>query len=243
LIIKNDIKYRSLLSIDSKIKPIIYERVKVKKTPPRRIMTKEEYHLAIEPKVYVPNASRIGITPKKVEIERRKRIYSKIKLEKLLEEKGITPEHINNIIGEDDETYTNNFFLEDLHFLHVQVFDNDEFDNRTIHEWLNMDRKSWNIAEFPDYTNCEIAYASIPIPAQGFIYPHWKECYAYAYNFKKKQWKVFWKVHRLWYKDPNITESDSEYEIFDEDDDNLFPYINQEEIETEDLSIKTWLPR
>jgi len=230
--------------MDKKIKPIVYERVKVKKAPPRKIMTKEEYNLSIEPKVYVPTESKVGSTPKKIEIERKKRIYSKIKLENLLEEKGITPEHINNIIGEGKDNYAKNFFLEDKHFLKIEIFDNEEFDNRTIHEWLNMDRKTWNIAEFPDYSNCEIAYASVPIPAQGFLYPDWKECYAYAYNFKKKQWKVYWKVHRLWYKDYKITESDSEFEIFDEDDDLLFPFINQDEINADDeLTNKTWLSR
>jgi dynein heavy chain len=239
---KKDKRYASSLSMDRKIKPITYERVKVKKTPPRKTMTKEEYRLSIEPKVYVPTLSRIGTTPKKIESERKRRIYSKIKLEKLLEEKGITPEHMYNVIGDGKDNYVKNFYTKDKHFLKIQVFDNEEFDNRTIHEWLNMDRKNWNIEEFPDYSNCEMAYTSIPIPAQGFLYPEWKECYAYAYNFKKKEWKVFWKVHKLWYKDPKITESDSEYEIFDDNDDLPFPVVTQEELDEDDVS-NTWLPR
>lgn len=97
--------------------------------------------------------------------------------------------------------------------LPYEVFDDTEFEQRTISEWLNMtepledaeslaqsfNAKGLPAAEWVDtLSGREIAYAKIPIPAKALCGSEWKNCLVTAYNHVSDLWKVTWKKTSGW---------------------------------------------
>ena len=93
-----------------------------------------------DPKVQVPFKVDSGRTPRKLEIERRKRHYAKLSLEELLKEKGVDsqdlmpvvvqPSRLSNSVVHKRATFSP--------FLPLEIFDNVDFDIRTPDEWVAL---------------------------------------------------------------------------------------------------------
>ncbi|XP_060604387.1 dynein axonemal heavy chain 1-like isoform X2 [Ruditapes philippinarum] len=96
---------------------------------------------ASEPKVQLPFYTKPGECPRKIEIERKRRLYSTLSLPELLKEENIQTELLmpKEQSGEPIELNKN---PEDPApfppFLPLHIFDNEEFDCRTPEEWINM---------------------------------------------------------------------------------------------------------
>lgn len=97
---------------------------------------------AWEPKVQLPYKTEGAQTPRKIEIERRKRIYSKQDLNQLLEDLGVNTSdlmpsgdynmkvNLTGANGSDAAPFPS--------FLPLDIFDDTEYDCRTPHEWLQL---------------------------------------------------------------------------------------------------------
>ena len=82
--------------------------------------SKREGVAEIEPKVLEPFIAIPGRTPRKVAIERKKKLFTSVSVEKLLKEEGVD---YNKPIAA---------------WLPIEPFDNDDFDVRNPEEWIAM---------------------------------------------------------------------------------------------------------
>ncbi|XP_036594745.1 dynein heavy chain 1, axonemal [Trichosurus vulpecula] len=109
--------------------------------PTTEILVKSDFPLkAYEPKVQVPFQTLPGHCPRKIEIERRKRLYLKLDINKLLAAEGIDsnllmprhpdPKNMQTIEQRNDPLFPI--------YLPLQVFDDEEYDCRTPEEWIAM---------------------------------------------------------------------------------------------------------
>ena len=99
---------------------------------------------ALEPKVMAPFISRPGETPRRVQIERKKRLYAQKNVENLLHEKGYPPNVPKSTVttnleseaggGGVDVNDTDLYATERI--LPLEIFDNTTFDQRRCDEWL-----------------------------------------------------------------------------------------------------------
>ncbi|CAK6435519.1 unnamed protein product [Pipistrellus nathusii] len=105
------------------------------------VLTQADFPLhAYEPKVQVPFLVLPGQCPRKIEIERRKRLYLSLDIEQLLADEGIDsdklmPRHPDLYHPQTIEQGNDPLFPI---YLPLKVFDNEEFDCRTPSEWINM---------------------------------------------------------------------------------------------------------
>ncbi|XP_076985169.1 dynein axonemal heavy chain 1 isoform X1 [Tamandua tetradactyla] len=106
-----------------------------------QLLTQTDFPLqAYEPKVQVPFQVLPGQCPRKIEIERRKRQYLSLDIEQLLTSKGIDSDKLMPRHPDPQNPQT----IEQGHdplfpiYLPLKVFDNEEFDCRTPHEWINL---------------------------------------------------------------------------------------------------------
>ena len=83
---------------------------------------------AVEPKVISPFVTRPGHIPRKIEIERKKRLYAAQDIEMLLQAKGI------DYAGALTTTLTN--VQQKLPVIPLEAFDNTSYEVRTPQEWL-----------------------------------------------------------------------------------------------------------
>ncbi|KAK3782184.1 hypothetical protein RRG08_032935 [Elysia crispata] len=96
---------------------------------------------AFEPKVQLPNFHNPGEKPRKIELERLRRLYARLDLPTLLTERGVRTElimpkqHVNlNIILMMNPADPAPF----PPYLPLSIFDNSEFDCRTPRDWLKL---------------------------------------------------------------------------------------------------------
>ena len=102
-----------------------------------------------DPKVQVPYKVDSGMTPRKLEIERRKRQYSKLSkdFESLLVQHCVSTQELMPITD-----HTSKALLSSStrgsdptpvfpSFLPLEIFDNTEFDSRTPEEWLQLGKE------------------------------------------------------------------------------------------------------
>ncbi|GFO45346.1 dynein heavy chain 1, axonemal-like [Plakobranchus ocellatus] len=96
---------------------------------------------AFEPKVQLPNFHNPGEKPRKIELERLRRLYARLDLPTLLVERGVRTDlimpkqHLNlNIILMMNPADPAPF----PPYLPLSIFDNTEFDCRTPREWLKL---------------------------------------------------------------------------------------------------------
>nr|XP_031326333.1 dynein heavy chain 1, axonemal isoform X8 [Camelus dromedarius] len=106
-----------------------------------KLLTQTDFPLqAYEPKVQVPYLVLPGQCPRKIEIERRKRLYLSLDIEQLLASEGIDSDKLMPRHPDPHNPQT----IEQGHdplfpvYLPLKVFDNEEFDCRTPSEWINM---------------------------------------------------------------------------------------------------------
>ncbi|XP_051667332.1 dynein axonemal heavy chain 1 [Manacus candei] len=95
---------------------------------------------SFKPKVQIPFERLPGQSPRKVEVERRRRLYLTFDIAELLSRKGIDsnelmPRHYDpDNIPPIEETKDSVFPI----YLPLKVFDNDEYDCRTPEEWISL---------------------------------------------------------------------------------------------------------
>ncbi|XP_072576883.1 dynein axonemal heavy chain 1 isoform X1 [Vulpes vulpes] len=106
-----------------------------------QLLTHTDFPLqAYEPKAQVPFLVLPGQCPRKIEIERRKRLYLSLDIEQLLAQEGIDsnklmPRHPDPHNPQTIEQGNDPIFPT---YLPLKVFDNEEFDCQTPSEWINM---------------------------------------------------------------------------------------------------------
>ena len=122
--------------------------------------------------------------------------------------------------------------------LPYEVFDNTEYEQRTVGEWLDL-RSEINESNGRGKLNARIGspekvasdslssavwLAKIPIPAKALEGSEWKNCLVTAYNSEKDLWKVTWKKTNGWQLEHNLDEEDedvSDKGSDSEEEDNL----------------------
>lgn len=124
----------SLAQVDLQEAPLswTYERrasVKLSKSQLRTARTSFE-NPSLEPKVQAPFETRPGEVPRRIQIERKRRLYSQHRLENLLQERGI------------DYSRPSQSALASLDpsipVIPLEVFDNHDFDVRSPENWLSL---------------------------------------------------------------------------------------------------------
>ncbi|KAJ3073482.1 Dynein heavy chain 1, axonemal [Podochytrium sp. JEL0797] len=168
---------------------------------------KHNFQKALEPKVLLSYESRPGQTPRKIEIERRKRLYANQSIEDLIEValkemyKGGAPDDLASQLP-------------------LSAFDDIEYDQRTVQEWLHMNvvepvqnetELPKRTAQTPDETamqNIQVVAAAVPVPGKINVQPDttrmdiaegqnmapaeegWRDCLVTAYDRQRNLWKV-----------------------------------------------------
>ncbi|XP_076826201.1 dynein axonemal heavy chain 1-like isoform X3 [Clavelina lepadiformis] len=110
--------------------------------PTTKLTTKTDFPTqAWQPKVQTPYYVPPGEVPRKIEIERGKRLYSKQRLSSLLQVKGIDNNKLMPKRYPDDHKVQLNKSPDPAPFppfLPLEIFDNTEFDCRTPADWLEL---------------------------------------------------------------------------------------------------------
>ncbi|XP_037386166.1 dynein axonemal heavy chain 1 isoform X5 [Talpa occidentalis] len=109
--------------------------------PTTQLLTQTDFPVqAYEPKVQVPFLVLPGQCPRKIEIERRKRLYLSLDIEQLLAREGIDSNKLMPRHPDLQHPQTIEQGLDPLFpiYLPLKVFDNEEFDCRTPSEWINL---------------------------------------------------------------------------------------------------------
>ncbi|CAG5132289.1 unnamed protein product, partial [Candidula unifasciata] len=98
-------------------------------------------HNSFKPKVQLPYSTKPGQLPRKIEIERRRRLYKSLSLVKLLAERNIQTELLMpkqqsdvNVLLNRDEDDPAPFPA----YLPLHIFDDEEFDIHTPEEWISL---------------------------------------------------------------------------------------------------------
>ncbi|NXP23035.1 DYH1 protein, partial [Scytalopus superciliaris] len=109
--------------------------------PTTEIFTESDFPVeSFKPKVQIPFQRLPGQRPRKVEVERRRRLYLSLDIAELLANKGVDsnqlmPRHYDpDNIPAIEETKDSVFPI----YLPLKVFDNDEYDCRTPEEWISL---------------------------------------------------------------------------------------------------------
>ncbi|KAJ3080261.1 hypothetical protein HDU99_008861, partial [Rhizoclosmatium hyalinum] len=199
------------------------------------------YSKALEPKVLLPYESRPGQTPRKIEIERRKRLYAnqsiEVLIESALEEKlGDTPR---------DPLASK---------LPLSAFDDVEYDQRTVKEWLDMSlptlesleaaKAAENNDKMAVIAADRVMKATVPVPAKvnlpsnnpAFVIPDedgkeikedggdWQDCLVTAYDSQENLWKVRFIGFNGWELD-----NGGDYDMDENEDENEDEYEDETE--------------
>ena len=147
-----------------------------------------------EPKVIISHESRMGLTPRKLAIERKKRIFSEQHIHQLLASHGITDRDYEMI--EPSGGAGGSLSLVEVQqsraksFLPLHLFDNTDWDERPAIEWL-----SFNPHEKFVHHQSRMTMAKVPVPAIALIpgqsgLPVWESVMVTAYDFSKELWKI-----------------------------------------------------
>lgn len=205
----------------------------------KRVYYRSDFSHALEPKVQIPRDSRTGRTPRNVEVERRKRLYSKQKIGELVVQEaekvrkeisetwgnaGVYANPSKSLITEGADGAPSririvpDFPFEEFADLHY--FDNTEFEYRDIQDWLNIrsfyDDPSASVHS--PVVQDGVQWAKIPIPAKGFNTKmnRWIDCLAVAFDHRKNLWKIQWRLSNGWdLEKVDISEDSNEDENID----------------------------
>jgi dynein heavy chain len=190
--------------------------------------SKLDYRRALEPKVQLPFETKPGETPRKIEIERKKRLFSTQNIQMLIDKE------IKSIFGTREiSSYAQ--------LLSYETFDDTEFEQRTREEWLdlqaNADSKEIlteeSVGDWVDKTAAKhILFPKIPIPAVALCRKAWVPCLVTAYDSVQDLWKVEWRRSSGW---------QLEYDADQKDD-----FDNTEDLDSQDNdknSAKIWMHR
>lgn len=207
------------------------------------------YRKAVEPKVMLPFETRLDQTPRKIDIERKKRQYSsrdiKVLIEQALAElkqQGLLSEksHHSTVANDkiealpvDEANLPSNEAVDQgkslqrseiSHFLPLEAFDDTEYDCRTVEDWLDMASTAKNSSKkgITKRGYEYIRFAQVPLPAKAFDGLEWRDCLVIAYDELENQWKVKWRSYNGWEVDKKI---DSVSKFVHPEDENLIEEI------------------
>ena len=130
---------------------------------------------AIEPKVISPFVTRPGHIPRKIEIERKKRLYATQDIEALLGAKGV--DYSNPLVT------TLGNIKQGLPCMPLEAFDNVDFEIRTPAEWLERGIKS-------DGSQGGLPAKALQLQADGS--GQWGQCKVVGYSEEKHKLEVEW---------------------------------------------------
>lgn len=146
--------------------------VSADKPPPSDPLPPGPYNTSpqsVLPKVQIPFITPYGVTPRAIEVERRKRLYQSLDIAQLLVERGINyPQEIM-------------FVQSDLAFkpiFQLWTFDDDSFDCRTVEDYLEIG------------LNSEGVQTGIPCRVFTSNGMKWADAVAWEYNYQTHRWRV-----------------------------------------------------
>ncbi|KAI9175897.1 hypothetical protein H9P43_006261 [Blastocladiella emersonii ATCC 22665] len=130
----------------------------------------------LEPKVVRPFQPRPGETPRRIEIERKRRLFAAQDISAVLDDLGVTPQDLETAIP-------------------LHVFDNTDFEAREVREWLNMDKPPIHIYKrglqlTPESPGSSVVPASVPVPANAFINGRWTPVAMTGFNLSTGLWRI-----------------------------------------------------
>ena len=143
----------------------------------------------LEPKVMIAHEAQAGQTPRKLEIERRKRLYAEQDMRKLLAQHGIT-EHSYGLVDLSNANAAAQASAElqstpARAFLPLHVFDDREWDERTEAEWLSL---------APNAPLHDLVTARVPVPAKALTATTptlvWENVLVTGFDARRGVWKV-----------------------------------------------------
>ncbi|RDD38836.1 Dynein heavy chain 1, axonemal [Trichoplax sp. H2] len=137
-----------------------------------------------EPKVQMPFLTAPGQTPRKIEIERQKRLFAVLDIEQLLSKEGIgTSVLVPPNVKYSYEDVSLDASLNGLsNYLPLEIFDDTDYDNRTPEDWLSLGNKIGDTRRYP--VPCK---SLIPYPEKHY---RWTECGVLDYDRESKLYKV-----------------------------------------------------
>ncbi|KAI8896128.1 dynein heavy chain and region D6 of dynein motor-domain-containing protein [Globomyces pollinis-pini] len=192
------------------------EKKKVKKNTTEQTIN---YRKAMEPKVMLPFTSiNAEQTPRKIEIERKKRLFSSLNITNLvneelnrLREEGLLAPAIPATKNDGEENNGMIEVVDPSSFLPLEAFDDTEFDCRTVDDWLDMSQIPDSVEDAsvdmsalpsrrglikPGYT--DVRFAVIPLPGKAFDGVDWRDCIIIAYDEATDLWKIKWRAYNGW---------------------------------------------
>jgi dynein heavy chain len=163
---------------------------------------------------------RADQTPRKIEIERRKRLFSSQNVTVLVNQEleEIRAKKRQHFVAEKQGASTISSSKETIatvpetdyaQFLPYELFDDTEFEQRTLEEWLDLrvatglhsSRMVSPVTNSADHSDVDAQYiksAKIPIPGKAFVKGEWLNCFVMAYNTQTKLWKVVFRQTSGW---------------------------------------------
>jgi len=112
----------------------------------------------LEPKVLVPYEQRPGKPPRRIEIERKKRLYAAQDIEKLLLAAGVN--YARYGVGMDHATGG-------VSYLPLEIFDNVDFETHAPKEWIELGRNELALANPALLGTPQLAAMPVSIPAKA----------------------------------------------------------------------------
>lgn len=223
------------------------------KTDTKRVYFRSDFAHALEPKVQIPSDSNTGKTPRKVEVERRKRLYSGQKIGELIvrEAEAVSADIADTWRNSESYRLTgkslfvqgenghpsrikilDDFPFED--FAELKYFDNTEFESRDLQDWLNI-RSDHDASPHIPIIKDGVQYAKIPIPGKAFnaVENKWADCLVYAYDHTNNLWKIQWRVQDGWGLEK--MQSSSSDGLFEDDKDAI---VSIEKPKTDELKFE-----
>lgn len=142
----------------------------------------------------LPFIPRPGETPRRLEVERKKRIYAAQTIPDLLKKLGVRLEGgaVYLLAGDKEYKFTPESSLEE--------FDDDSFEERSLEEWIELGSV---LTAAGNQTNSAWRESALVIPGKAHVNGEWIEGHAVAYNRQNNQWKFL--PHPAEADNPNIS--------------------------------------
>jgi dynein heavy chain len=185
------------------------------------------YRKAIEPRVARPFINRLDQTPRKIEMERKKRLYSSLEIKNLIDEEldalkadgGLPHDTFHSLKSSSIKAAAEGELDSEAPIIHTELskllpleaFDDTQFDVRTVDDWLDMtsipddaesaSKSKWNPNGKKGLTkpgHPDIRFAVVPLPAKAFDGLEWRDCIVIAYDDIKNLWKIKWRSYNGW---------------------------------------------
>ncbi|GAB1605523.1 hypothetical protein Ahia01_000834400 [Argonauta hians] len=184
--------------------------------------------VSYEAKVQLPYFTPIGKCPRKIEIERRRRLYASLDLTELLSEEGVSgveliPIDIFNPEAVKEKEEQGTPFPT---YLLLQTFDNEDYDCRTPYEWIRMGQED-NILK--------------PVPGIAFL-PNKPTDESSTSSEGTHSWRSVGVIgYKPSTKEYLVQEVNSEGRLIDDEGNLVVGYENSEDVTL--VEDQYWIPR